>query len=318
LHEFETYSIFPRAAIGILLALRPARAGKLVAGGAIHVCCAPEMTMIEIVSTISGLRVRLPNGWWHAPELSLDTVFEAARPMEVVEEAAALRAEAPRVDELMAPVGSQEVWAAGVTYLRSRDARMEESERSGADRLYDMVYEAARPEIFLKATGRRVVGPGEPVRIRSDSRWNVPEPELTLAVNSLGHIIGYTIGNDMSSRDIEGENPLYLPQAKIYRGSCALGPSLVLTDAPLPMDTGIRVAITRSGEIVFEASTALNQMKRSLTELADWLFRENDFPSGAYLMTGTGIVPTAAFTLQSGDVVRIEIDGLGSLENPVA
>jgi 2-dehydro-3-deoxy-D-arabinonate dehydratase len=195
---------------------------------------------------------------------------------------------------------------------------MEESEGSGANRLYDLVYEADRPELFFKATARRVVAPGRPVRIRRDGSWNVPEPELTLAVNSAGRIIGYTVGNDMSSRDIEGENPLYLPQAKIYTGSCALGPSLVLADSPLAHDTAITLAIVRDGRTVFEGATALDRMKRQLPELAEWLFRENDFPHGAYLMTGTGIVPPSTFTLQPGDLIRIEIAGLGVLENPVA
>ncbi len=163
-----------------------------------------------------------------------------------------------------------------------------------------------------------MVGPGQPVRIRRDGQWNVPEPELTLALNAAGRLIGYTVGNDMSSRDIEGENPLYLPQAKIYTGSCALGPALVLSEEPLPATTAITLSIVRGGQPVFEGATALDRMKRQLPELADWLFRENDFPHGAYLMTGTGIVPPATFTLLPGDLVRIEIAGLGCLENPVA
>lgn len=274
--------------------------------------------MVHVFSTTSGLRLRSSDGWAHAPGLTLDALFESDAPAALAYEAASLRAEAPRPEELLAPVQSQEVWAAGVTYLRSRDARMEESEGSGANRLYDLVYEADRPELFFKATARRVIGPGQPVRIRRDGTWNVPEPELTLALNSAGRLIGYTVGNDMSSRDIEGENPLYLPQAKIYTGSCALGPALVLTEEPLPATTAITLAIHRDGRIVFEGATALDRMKRQLTELAGWLFRENDFPQGAYLMTGTGIVPPATFTLQNGDVVRIEIAGLGVLENPVA
>jgi 2-dehydro-3-deoxy-D-arabinonate dehydratase len=276
------------------------------------------MGMLHVFATTSGLRLHTPDGWSHAPELTLDALFQSEAPAALAFEAASLRAEEPRPEELLAPVHSQEVWAAGVTYLRSRDARMEESEGSGANRLYDLVYEADRPELFFKATARRVVAPGRPVRIRRDGSWNVPEPELTLAVNSTGRIIGYTVGNDMSSRDIEGENPLYLPQAKIYTGSCALGPSLVLADSPLAHDTAITLAIVRDGRTVFEGATALDRMKRQLPELAEWLFRENDFPHGAYLMTGTGIVPPSTFTLQPGDLIRIEIAGLGVLENPVA
>lgn len=273
--------------------------------------------MLSVFATTSGLRLHTPDGWSHAPELTLDSLFQSETPAAIAWEAARLRAEAPRPEELLPPVQSQEIWAAGVTYRRSRDARMEESERSGAERLYDLVYDADRPELFFKATARRVVGPGQPVRIRRDGRWNVPEPELTLALNAAGRIIGYTVGNDMSSRDIEGENPLYLPQAKIYTGSCALGPALVLTEDPLPAATAITLSIRRDGHPVFSGTTSLDHMKRSLPELAGWLFRENDFPQGAYLMTGTGIVPPATFTLQPGDAVRIEIDGVGALENAV-
>ena len=273
--------------------------------------------MLTVYATTSGLRLLTPDGWSLAPELTFDALFSADSPITLALEAATLRAEAPKPEEILAPIQSQEVWAAGVTYLRSRDARMEESESSGANRLYDRVYEAARPELFFKATPRRVSGPGAPVRIRSDGTWNVPEPELTLAVNARGRIIGYTVGNDMSSRDIEGDNPLYLPQAKIYSGSCALGPALVLTEEPLPPHTRILLSILRDGQPAFEGATALDRMKRTLPELADWLFRENDFPQGAYLMTGTGVVPPSSFTLQPNDLVRIEIDGLGTLENPV-
>ena len=213
-------------------------------------------------------------------------------------------------------IGSQEVWAAGVTYFRSRVARMEESEGSGGDRFYDLVYEAARPELFFKATAARVRGTGAPVRIREDATWSVPEPELVLAINAAGRVFGYAIGNDMSSRDIEGENPLYLPQAKVYRGSCALGPWLTVCP-PLAETTAISISISRDGEEVFAGATTLSQLKRKPQELADWLFRENEFPTGAYLFTGTGIVPPGTWTLERGDVVRIVIDGLGTLENAV-
>lgn len=216
----------------------------------------------------------------------------------------------------LAPIGSQEVWACGVTYLRSRDARMVESESSGGDVFYDLVYDADRPEIFFKATPHRVVGPGGRVRIRRDSTWDVPEPELTLAVSARGRIFGHTIGNDMSSRSIEGENPLYLPQAKTYDGSAALGPRLVIAPPPGP-DTGIAMTITRDGATAFEGETSVSQIKRSFDELVAYLFRDNSFPAGAYVMTGTGIVPGDDFTLRPGDVVAISIDGIGTLTNEV-
>ena len=217
----------------------------------------------------------------------------------------------------LAPVGNQEVWAAGVTYYRSRTARMEESKEAGGGSFYDRVYEAERPELFFKATGRRVVGPGSPVRIRSDAKWSVPEPELTLVINPAGTIIGCTIGNDMSSRDIEGENPLYLPQAKVYDGSCALGPCILLTSEP-SRDAAISVEILRSGQKVFAESTTLAELKREPKELVSFLYRDNTFPQGAFLMTGTGIIPADDFTLHHGDVIRIAIDGIGVLENRVA
>jgi 2-dehydro-3-deoxy-D-arabinonate dehydratase len=218
---------------------------------------------------------------------------------------------------ILAPVGNQEIWAAGVTYYRSRTARMEESKDTGGGSFYDRVYAAERPELFFKATGRRVVHPGKPVRIRSDAKWSVPEPELTLVINPAGAIIGCTIGNDMSSRDIEGENPLYLPQAKVYDGSCALGPCILLTSEP-SRDTGIRLQILRRGKEAFSAATSLKELKRELKELVSFLYRDNVFPQGAFLMTGTGIVPGDDFTLQCGDLIRISIDGIGVLENPVA
>jgi 2-dehydro-3-deoxy-D-arabinonate dehydratase len=218
---------------------------------------------------------------------------------------------------ILAPIVSQEVWAAGVTYYRSRNARMEESKSAGAGDFYDRVYVAERPELFFKATGRRVVGPGAAVRIRSDAKWSVPEPELTLLINPAGTIVGYTIGNDMSSRDIEGENPLYLPQAKVYDGSCALGPCVLLSPQPQENTTVIRLEISRGSNIVFSGSTTIAELKRKPKELAQYLFRDNSFPQGVYLMTGTGIVPHQDFTLASGDVIRISIDGIGTLENKV-
>ena len=228
--------------------------------------------------------------------------------------ASAAMAEAP----VLAPIGSQEVWAAGVTYYRSRDARMEEAQQSGGGSFYDRVYSAERPELFFKATPHRVVGHGQPVRIRKDSAWNVPEPELVLAINSRGRIIGYTIGNDVSSRDIEGENPLYLPQAKVYDGSCALGPGILVTDDPLPATTPITLRITRGRRLHFEGATSLAELKREPGELVGYLFRETSFPSGCFLMTGTGIVPPAPFSLQPADEIAITIDPIGTLANTVA
>ncbi len=216
-----------------------------------------------------------------------------------------------------APIGNQEVWAAGVTYYRSRSARMAEAKDAGGGDFYDRVYGAERPELFFKALAHRVVGPGGNVRIRGDSGWNVPEPELTLLVNPRGQIIGYTVGNDMSSRDIEGENPLYLPQAKVYDGSCALGPCVLIGKEPLPATTPIRVQIERAGKEVFTGSTQLTEMKRAPAELASYLYRENSFPVGTFLMTGTGVVPPDDFTLAQGDKVRITIDPIGTLENTV-
>jgi 2-dehydro-3-deoxy-D-arabinonate dehydratase len=218
--------------------------------------------------------------------------------------------------EFLAPIDRQEVWAAGVTYKRSQVARMEESE-SGASH-YDKVYEADRPELFMKATPLRVSGPDQPVRVRQDSSWSVPEPEFTLALNPEGKIVGYTIGNDMSARDIEGENPLYLPQAKVYRQCAGLGPCVLLADEPLNLQaTKIELLIQRGGAAVFSGSTNLGQLNRSLEDLAVWLYRESEFPDGTFLMTGTGVVPDDEFTLEDGDSVSITIAGIGTLTNPV-
>lgn len=220
--------------------------------------------------------------------------------------------------DVLAPIESQEVWAAGVTYLRSREARMDESKQSGGADFYQKVYDANRPELFFKALPHRVVGNGDEVNIRRDSVWNVPEPELTLFINSKGNIQGYTIGNDMSSRSIEGENPLYLPQAKSYEKSAALGPCLWVPENPISPKTAVSISILRNSETVFSGSILLSQMKRTLTELSSWLFRECDFKKGVYLMTGTGIVPPDHFTLAVGDKVIISIEGIGQLENTVA
>ncbi len=217
---------------------------------------------------------------------------------------------------LLAPIDQQEVWAAGVTYKRSQTARMEESETSAS--CYDLVYEADRPELFMKATPHRVSGPGQPVRIRFDATWNVPEPEITCVVSSKATLVGFTIGNDMSSRDIEGENPLYLPQAKVYRQCAGLGPCITLLDGmPAREDTGIKLQIERAGEVVFEGDSGVSEMHRTFEDLIGYLCREQEFPNGVFLMTGTGIVPDSDFTLSDGDVVHITICGIGTLTNPV-
>ncbi|HTY94043.1 MAG TPA: fumarylacetoacetate hydrolase family protein [Steroidobacteraceae bacterium] len=218
---------------------------------------------------------------------------------------------------ILAPIGSQELWAAGVTYHRSRDARVAESRDAGGGDLYDRVYRAERPELFFKATASRIAGPGEAVRIRRDAQWSVPEPELTLVVAPGGNIIGFTIGNDMSSRDIEGENPLYLPQAKIYDRCAALGPCVLVANQLLSPATVIRMDIERAGAVAFSGVTTLAQLRRRPGELVEYLFRDNRFASGVYLMTGTGIIPPDCFTLAAGDRIRIGIDAIGTLENVV-
>ena len=219
--------------------------------------------------------------------------------------------------EVLPPIGTQEVWAAGVTYFRSRTARMEESKDAGGGTFYDRVYEADRPELFFKAAPWRVRGPRAGIRIRRDAKWNVPEPELALVVNARGEIIGYTIGNDVSSRDIEGENPLYLPQAKVYDGSCALGPGIYVTKDALPSGTAIEIRITRGHDVVFQGNTTLSQLRRKPEELVEYLYRETSFPTGCILLTGTGIIPPDEFTLQSGDLVEITIEPIGTLSNTV-
>src|SRR5687768_3090358 len=219
---------------------------------------------------------------------------------------------------ILAPLGNQELWAFGVTFLRSKVGRQEESKNAGGGDFYARVYEAERPEVFFKSTAQRVVGPGGKVRIRKDSTWDVPEPELTLVVASSGKIVGYTVGNDMSSRSIEGENPLYLPQAKTYDGCAAVGPCIYVTEQPLDINTNIHLEISRDNKVAFENGIAINQMKRTPEELVSFVFRECSFPFGCLIMTGTGIVPDQGFTLQANDVVRISIDGIGQLENTVA
>lgn len=264
----------------------------------------------HLVAIVDGHPVRV--------DVTLDTLFTEADPIAFLRTRLAEARPATLPATPRAPIQSQEVWAAGVTYFRSMTARKEESKDAGGGTFYDRVYHAERPELFFKAAPGRVVASGQPVRIRRDSKWNVPEPELTLAINSAGRIFGYTIGNDMSSRDIEGENPLYLPQAKTYDGSAALGPALLVTDQPLPPATGIAIEIRRDGAAVFAGTTTISQIKRTFESLAEFLFRETSFPHGCYLMTGTGVVPPDSFTLHCGDEVRITIAPIGTLINPVA
>jgi 2-dehydro-3-deoxy-D-arabinonate dehydratase len=249
---------------------------------------------------------------------SLAAILDAADPADALRAAVAKGGPRLRLADvvLLPPVERQEVWAAGVTYLRSKTARMEESDFSAT--AYDRVYEAARPEIFFKAVAEKVVGSGDGVGIRGDARWNVPEPELALVMNSRGDIVGCTIGNDMSSRDIEGENLLYLPQAKVYDRSCGLGPWIVLgCDEQEARGWTVSITIDRAGQEMFSGRTRIDQIKRSFPELAGYLWRSQSFPHGVILLTGTGVVPDESFTLASGDRVTITIDGIGTLENPV-
>lgn len=218
---------------------------------------------------------------------------------------------------LLAPAENQEIWASGVTYFNSKLGREEESREKGGSNFYARVYVAERPELFFKSMGYRAVGSGGKVRIRKDSTWDVPEPELTLVISSSGKIIGYTIGNDMSSRSIEGENPLYLPQAKTYDGSAAIGPCILVVEGPLPKTTIIKLEIRRDSKQIFTGEIGIDQIKRKFEDLVSYLYAENSFPYGSLLMTGTGIVPSTDFTLQKGDEIKIEIDGIGTLINTV-
>jgi 2-dehydro-3-deoxy-D-arabinonate dehydratase len=275
---------------------------------------------VRLFRTKTGVFAEKDGQHFHAGAHSLDALLSRD---DLPEYLAGIIADAgPTIDlaygEVVAPIEHQEVWAAGVTYYRSRGARMEEAKDAGGGNFYDRVYSAERPELFFKSTASRTVGSGGKVRIRSDARWSVPEPELTLAVSSGGRIIGYTIGNDMSSRDIEGENPLYLPQAKVYDGSCALGPGILVTADPLPQSTEIAIEILRAGRVEFAGTVLLSELKRDPKTLVEYLLRNNSFPVGCFLMTGTGIVPPSSFTLESGDLIRITIEPIGTLENEVA
>ncbi|MEB2773935.1 fumarylacetoacetate hydrolase family protein [Algoriphagus sp. D3-2-R+10] len=279
---------------------------------------------MKIYKLPSGTLLHHDNQAFLGPEIDWDALLAKENLKDYLNaESKSWKAISPEeVEELiekgvLAPMGNQEIWAAGVTYFRSRTARMEESQDAGGADFYDKVYSADRPELFFKATASRVSAPGAAVNIREDSSWDVPEPELTLVISPSGKIQGYTCGNDMSSRSIEGENPLYLPQAKVYAGCAAIGPCLFLTDNAIEETSNIRLEIFRDDVLAFVGETALTQLKRKPQELAEWLFRANTFPIGCFLMTGTGIVPDD-FTLEVGDKVRIGIDEIGVLENSIA
>jgi 2-dehydro-3-deoxy-D-arabinonate dehydratase len=277
-------------------------------------------TTARLFRTTRGLTLELDRQCFDLPDVAFDDVFRRGDPLDWLRSVAQdcrLPETAPSPGDLLPPIGSQEVWGAGVTYYHSRSARIEESSEAGGSDFYDRVYSAQRPELFFKANPHRVVGHRRSVRIRSDAKWTVPEPELTACISAAGQIVGYTVGNDMCSRDIEGENPLYLPQAKIYDGCCALGPCILLTNELLPDSTEVGMTIYRNAAEVFSGSTRLQQMKRKLPELIEYLFRDNSFPTGCFLLTGTGIVPPSDFTLQSGDEIRICIEPIGTLKNTV-
>ena len=271
--------------------------------------------------TSRGLLAGPGKAFFHLPDTDFDELIN--RPdlytyLSDLQETAKT-ARTPLTEELLAPVGSQEVWAAGVTYERSREGRREEAKESGAAVFYSRVYDAERPELFFKAPGWRVIGPHGQIRVRRDARWSVPEPELVLVINRDARIVGYTLGNDVSSRDIEGENPLYLPQAKVYDGSCSLGPAILVTEEPLDLDTKIKLLIERKSEqAIFQGEIQLRRIKRELDVLVEYLYRELIFPAGAFLLTGTGIVPPNDFTLLPGDVVKISAAPIGELVNEVA
>jgi 2-dehydro-3-deoxy-D-arabinonate dehydratase len=272
------------------------------------------------VGTVSEGHVRFLDMDAYVGLRTLSDLLHADNPAGLVRELVADGARSYPLGDLtlLAPVDAQEIWAAGVTYKRSQQARQQESASAGGAQFYDRVYTAQRPELFFKATPHRVVGPGGKVRVRHDSRWSVPEPELALVISPRLALVGYTIGNDMSARDIEGENPLYLPQAKVYDHSCALGPVITLADSLPPRNqVAIRLRIERRGQVVFEGATSLAQMARPLEDLISWLGRDNTFPGGAILLTGTGIVPPDDFALAADDLVSIDISGIGRLTNIV-
>jgi 2-dehydro-3-deoxy-D-arabinonate dehydratase len=279
----------------------------------------PKIQPMKIYNTSKGIYIENDNKFFIIKDLGFDELINQPNLFIYLKNAIDTSSESQDFDKnsIIAPIVSQEIWASGVTYMRSKTARMEESKDSGGGDFYDRVYDAPRPELFFKATAARTVGPNEHIRIRKDSKWNVPEPELTIFINSSGQIAGYTIGNDVSSRDIEGENPLYLPQAKSYDKSAAIGPCILVLEAPISKETNIKLEILRNHKVVFSQEIKLNQMKRELPELVEYLTRECTFPAGVFLMTGTGIVPPDDFTLSSGDQVNIDIENIGTLTNIV-
>jgi 2-dehydro-3-deoxy-D-arabinonate dehydratase len=270
---------------------------------------------MKVYNTKSGIVVETQEGYFLI-ESDWDSFINDDQILETVKSKKSRKTKLEE-HELLPPVGNQELWACGVTYLKSKIGRQEESKSSGGGDFYANVYDAERPEVFFKSTNQRIVGQHGNVRIRKDSTWNVPEPELTLMVSSSGKIIGYTIGNDMSSRSIEGENPLYLPQAKTYDGCAAVGPCIYIPETPLSKETQIELEILRDNKVVVKDSISINQMKRSLEELVLFVYRECSFRFGCLIMTGTGIVPPNDFTLHIGDVIRIKIDPIGTLINTV-
>jgi len=273
---------------------------------------------MKLYKTDNGPYIESAGNWYAVPENNFDHLLNHADLDGYLAEIVASGHVVSRPRKILAPVGSQEVWASGVTYFRSRNARMEESKEVGGGDFYERVYSAERPELFFKSVANKVIGPGGKVRIRRDAAWSVPEPELVLVVNSKAKIIGYTVGNDMSSRDIEGLNPLYLPQAKVYDGACAIGPCILVQPDYLPSSTEISIEIIRKAASAFVGTVQLNEMKRSPKELVEFLYRENTFEAGCILFTGTGIVPPDSFTLQAEDEIRIAIEGIGQLVNSVA
>ena len=262
------------------------------------------------VLEVDDVFVRLEDEW--------DVLVNRAGLVEHLRHAAARGPRGPGLEAPpLAPAAGQEIGGAGVTYDRSRTARIDESQAAGGASFYDRVYAAERPELFFKCAAWRARGSGQPVRIRRDAKWSVPEPELAVCANARGEIVGYTIGDDLSARDIEAENPLYLPQAKIWDGACALGPALLVQEEPLPPDTSIALRVVRAGAAAFEGNTTLARMRRPLTELVAYLYRETSFPAGCILLTGTGVVPPDAFALQSGDAIEITVPAIGTLHNRV-
>ena len=273
--------------------------------------------LMHLYRTTAGFFVEHNGNWHRVPGDNFDDLLNHANLRGHLASiiAGSAPVAAPADDTILAPLQTQEIWAAGVTYFRSRTARMEESKDAGGGSFYDRVYAAERPEIFFKATPQRVAKPGAAMHLRSDSKWMVPEPELTLVINARAEIIGYTVGNDLSCRDIEGENPLYLPQAKCFDRCASVGPCILVQSEPPAPTTRIILKIERNGGSVVSGETTISQLKRTPEELVGFLYRDNTFPTGALLMTGTGIVPGDEFTLKSGDVVKITIEGIGTLTN---